>query len=252
MPTQTSAWESQMDPERLALRAHGLVKRLGHRTVVNGISLAVYPGQVVGLLGPNGAGKTTVFRMLIGLLRPDAGNVKLTGQDITQLPVHTRASMGLGYLPQEESIYRGLSVVDNIKAVLQLKNRPIHLADKFIELFGLDALQRQKAACLSAGERRRLELARLLASEPRMVLLDEPFKGLDDEAAGELTETIKSLAEKGVGLLVSEHAIHRIISICSNTYILENGNLVASGPPEDIATACPEGGQMVQGRTAWP
>jgi lipopolysaccharide export system ATP-binding protein len=229
------------------LGARDLVKTLDRRTVVDGVALRVRSGEVVGLLGPNGAGKTTLFRMMMGLLAPDRGRVyfnknfksDLKDLDITNLPTHKRAWMGIGFLPQEPSVFSGLSALQNVELVLQLRRRPRRLAQKILTGAGLGSLARQRAATLSGGERRRLELARLLATEPRFVLLDEPFKGLDPRAAADLGGRLQELARGGVGVLLTDHNVHQALTICHRAYILVGGRVLVSGSAERV-TADPE------------
>jgi lipopolysaccharide export system ATP-binding protein len=212
---------------------------LGKRTVVDAVSLTVESGEVVGLLGPNGAGKTTLFRMLMGLLTPESGSVTLTGDgeeetDITSFLPNQRAWAGLGYLPQEPSVFTGLSAIKNVELVLQLRRRSTGEAPRILQAAGLERLARQRAANLSGGERRRLELARLLALEPRFALLDEPFKGLDPRAAADLGQRLQGLAESGVGVLLTDHNVHQALTICHRAYILVGGRVLVAGTAERV------------------
>jgi lipopolysaccharide export system ATP-binding protein len=221
------------------LEARGLRVSLGGRTVLDGADLAVGPGEVVGLLGPNGAGKTTLFRVLEGILPPEEGAVLLEGRDITALPVHLRARLGLGYLPQGPSAFLGLSVLDNLRAALELRGASRDRARALLEEFGLGRLAKQRASTLSGGERRRLELARLFATEPRVLLLDEPFKGLDARAAEDLRSKLRGFQAMGRGALLTDHDVSQALTICERAYILVNGRIVASGAPAEVL-ASPE------------
>ena len=216
------------------LQGQGLSKQLGGRTVVDAVSIAVGGGEIVGVLGPNGAGKTTLLRMLVGWIRPDSGRVLLGGTDLTALPVHARARLGLGYLPQTPSVFSGLSVEDNLRAVLELRGLPPARSGELLGMFGLQALARQRAALLSGGERRRLELARLLAVEPRVVLLDEPLKGLDTGVVERVKEMLRERARTGGSVLLADHAVGHMIELCHRVYIVEDGRLVAEGEPGQV------------------
>jgi lipopolysaccharide export system ATP-binding protein len=217
------------------LRALELSKQLGGRTVVDRVELEVRPSEVVGLLGPNGAGKTTLFKMLMGLLPSDGGSVMLGSSKLDGVPPHGRARLGMGYLPQHSSVFVGLTVADNIAAVLELQGRTRAEALPLLQLFGLEGLRAQKAASLSGGERRRLELARLLATRPRVVLLDEPLKGLDAGCRRVLTEAIRELARQGRGVLITDHAVEQTLALCNRVYVLVEGRVAASGPPDELA-----------------
>jgi len=223
----------------VTLRAHNLVKSLGRRTVVDRLCLHVKQGEVVGLLGPNGAGKTTVFQMLMGILPPDAGQVLLEDPpnptlDLGGLPIHARARHGVGYLPQQTSIFSGLSVARNVEAVLQLHHQPREQVTSLLQEFGLLPLARQQAASLSGGERRRLELARLLAADPLILLLDEPFKALDPQAVDQLAGRLAALAQRGIGILITDHNVHQALTICCRAYILVGGRVMVSGSPKEV------------------
>jgi lipopolysaccharide export system ATP-binding protein len=219
----------------IVLEAQGLHKRFGARTVVRAVDVAVGEGEVVGLLGPNGAGKTTVFRMLAGLLAPDAGTVRLAGQDVTDLPLHRRAQRGLGYLPQRPTVFRGLSVVANIELVLEARGRPRSLATELLDEAGLTHLADAAAERLSGGERRRLEMARCLAGEHRVLLLDEPFAGVDPVAVQDLQERVARLARGGLGILLTDHAVREAMQICQRVLILDGGELQCAGTPQEVA-----------------
>ena len=216
------------------LRASGLVKRYRGTAVVNGVSLAVTAGETAGLLGPNGAGKTTCFYMMVGLVRPDAGRIDLDGRDITVLPMHARARLGIGYLPQEPSVFRRLSVEDNLLAVLELrpqlnKVQRLTRAAQLMDELKIAHLARQQGMSLSGGERRRVEIARALASDPMFILLDEPFAAIDPIAKADLVDVIRHLNERGIGVLITDHDVRSTLEICSHAYIVNSGTLIAEG-----------------------
>ena len=216
------------------LRALQLVKRYRGTPVVNGVSIAVTAGETVGLLGPNGAGKTTCFYMMVGLVRPDAGHIQLDGVDITGLPMHARARLGIGYLPQEASVFRRLSVADNILAVLELRPKLDRAARRararqLMEELKISHLAAQQGMSLSGGERRRVEIARALASEPKFILLDEPFAAIDPIAKADLVEVVRQLNERGIGVLITDHDVRSTLEICSHAYIVSAGTLIAEG-----------------------
>lgn len=222
-----------------------LVKTYRGRRVVDRVSMSVDSGQVTGLLGPNGAGKTTTFYMTVGMVKPNEGNVFLDEENITDFPMHVRARKGVGYLPQESSVFRKLTVRDNMMAVLQLlpitKSEQEETAFRLLEELGIAHLAPQKAGVLSGGERRRLEISRALATAPSFMLLDEPFAGIDPLAVSDITKIIKHLKSKGIGILISDHNVRETLSVCDNAYILNDGKVIESGPPEKIAaseTAC--------------
>ncbi len=226
------------------LEARGLKKSYGSRLVVKDVSLAVFKGEVVGLLGPNGAGKTTSFYMLVGLLRSDGGQILLDGQAIESQPIHRRARLGLGYLPQEASIFRKLSVADNVRAVLELQEddngRPLDKAvvekrlDQLLRELHVDHLRDSPAPALSGGERRRVEIARALATNPRFILLDEPFAGIDPIAVIEIQRIIGFLKSRGIGVLITDHNVRETLGICDRAYIINDGNVLTSGTPAEI------------------
>lgn len=221
------------------LHAQGLIKRYRGRAVANGVTLDIRPGEVVGLLGPNGAGKTTSFYMLVGLIHADGGQVLLDGDDITALPMDARARRGIGYLAQEPSVFRGLSVEDNLLAVLETRKglgRAKRLAqcDQLLHEFGLRQLAQQPALSLSGGERRRLEIARALAVEPRFILLDEPFAGVDPISVLDIQQIIRQLAESGIGILITDHNVRETLGICARAYIINEGKVLAEGSPDEI------------------
>ncbi|MBQ0725418.1 MAG: LPS export ABC transporter ATP-binding protein [Cycloclasticus sp.] len=221
------------------LRAENISKQFNQRKVVDQVSINVNSGEVVGLLGPNGAGKTTSFYMTVGLIKPDSGHVFLDDQDITQSPMHVRAREGLGYLPQEPSIFRKLSVEDNILAILQTRHdlssgqQQLQLDELLLE-FGLNHLRKQSAMALSGGERRRLEIARSLATEPRFILLDEPFAGVDPISVIDIQKIIHHLCERGIGVLITDHNVRETLGTCDRAYILNNGKVITEGSAEDI------------------
>jgi lipopolysaccharide export system ATP-binding protein len=218
-----------------------LEKSYSKRRVVNSVSLSVESGEVVGLLGPNGAGKTTTFYMTIGLVRPDKGKVLLEDEDITDLPMYQRARKGVGYLPQETSIFRKLTVKENLMAILEIL--PIdqaerdHRAEMLLEELGIKHLKKQKANVLSGGEKRRLEISRALATNPSFMLLDEPFAGIDPLAVNDIKNIIGHLKRRGIGVLISDHNVRETLGACDKAYILVNGEVLESGPPDQIASS---------------
>jgi len=218
-----------------------LEKSYSNRQVVNSVSLSVRSGEVVGLLGPNGAGKTTTFYMTIGLVRPDKGKVLLDDEDITDLPMYQRARKGVGYLPQETSIFRKLTVKQNLMAILEIL--PIDSAERkrraetLLEELGIKHLQNQKANVLSGGEKRRLEISRALATNPSFMLLDEPFAGIDPLAVNDIKNIIGHLKRRGIGVLISDHNVRETLGACDNAYILVDGQVLEYGPPDQIAAS---------------
>ncbi|MDX2014018.1 MAG: LPS export ABC transporter ATP-binding protein [Myxococcaceae bacterium] len=229
-----------MSDERLS--AQGLMKTYGKRRVVNGVSLSVAPGEVVGLLGPNGAGKTTSFNMVVGLVQPDAGEVTLGGRSLTGLPMHQRALAGLGYLPQEASIFRKLTVRENMLAVLELqpglsRDAREARAQAIILEFGLGHVTASLGETLSGGERRRAEIARCLLPNPRFILFDEPFAGVDPINVGELQKEIARLKTKGLGVLITDHNVRDTLRICDRAYIIAGGQILEEGTPQAIANS---------------
>ena len=221
------------------LSARGLRKRYKSREVVHDFGLDLSPGEVVGLLGPNGAGKTTCFYMIVGLVPTDAGQISLDGVDITGMPMHERARRGIGYLPQEASVFRKLSVSDNLMAVLELR-KDLNPASRRVELQALlEELQvghvaGQLGASLSGGERRRVEIARALAANPRLILLDEPFAGVDPISVGEIQKIVRHLKQRGIGVLITDHNVRETLGICDRAYILNAGSVLAQGSPEAV------------------
>jgi len=221
------------------LVAHSLAKRFGKRQVVHDVSLAVRRGEAVGLLGPNGAGKTTVFTMIMGLVKPDAGEILLDGRPITHLPLFQRGRLGIGYLPQEPSIFRGLSVRDNILAILEGhvrsaadRNRRL---DELLDEFSIARLADANALALSGGERRRVEIARALAADPAFMLLDEPFAGIDPIAVGDIQALVRQLTERGIGVLITDHSVRETLALVDRAYLIYEGRVIIQGQPETIA-----------------
>lgn len=220
------------------LEAKHLAKRYKARTVVKDVSLQVRNGEVVGLLGPNGAGKTTCFYMMVGLVPLDGGSIFLDGKDITRLPIHRRAQLGLSYLPQEASIFRKLTVAENIRAVLELQDQSKDAVQEgletLLEELHIGSIRNNAAISLSGGERRRVEIARALASEPRFILLDEPFAGVDPIAVLDIQHIIRFLKQRGIGVLITDHNVRETLGICDHAYIVNQGSVLAFGKPEEI------------------
>ncbi len=220
------------------LSIHNLAKSYKTRRVVEDVSLHVRRGEAVGLLGPNGAGKTTVFYMITGLVKPDNGVISLDGYDVTALPMYRRARLGIGYLPQEASIFRGLSVEENIRAVLEItqpdvKRREEEL-DALLDEFRLTRLRESPAIALSGGERRRCEIARALAGHPSFMLLDEPFAGIDPIAVGDIQDLVRHLKARGIGVLITDHSVRETLGLTDRAYIIYSGHVLTEGPPEEI------------------
>jgi lipopolysaccharide export system ATP-binding protein len=221
------------------LSARKLEKRFGRRTVVRGVSLDVSPGEVVGLLGPNGAGKTTSFRMLIGLLRPDRGTITFMQTDITEAPIHVRAKRGMGYLAQEPSVFRGLTVEQNLRAVLEWipdlsRQAQAALVDEMLANLHLTERRKQRADTLSGGERRRLELARVLARRPSLILLDEPFLGVDPKTVEEIQAFVRTMARSGLGVILTDHNARETLSITDRCYVIGDGEIIREGTPAQL------------------
>jgi len=220
------------------LHVERLRKTYGKRTVVASVDLTVEAGEIVGLLGPNGAGKTTCFYMIVGLVRADEGKIELDGQDVTHDPIHRRARHGLSYLPQEASIFRRLSVRENVRAVLELRGLPKEeirqKEDELLAELGIAHLADQPSVSLSGGERRRLEIARALATDPKIILLDEPFAGVDPIAVIEIQRIVRFLQERGISVLITDHNVRETLGICNRASILADGRVTASGRPEEI------------------
>jgi lipopolysaccharide export system ATP-binding protein len=221
------------------LSVQDIAKRYKFREVVKGISLEITSGDVVGLLGPNGAGKTTAFYMIVGLIRSDRGKILLDGQDLTALPMHKRAALGLGYLPQEASIFRKLTVEQNILAILENRDEldragREQVLDQLLEELHVGHVRTSLGISLSGGERRRVEIARALAANPQFVLLDEPFAGVDPISVLDIQRIIRHLSDRNIGVLITDHNVRETLGICSRAYILSDGSLIAAGSPDDI------------------
>ena len=221
------------------LTAQNLAKSYKGRQVVHDVSLNVNSGEIVGLLGPNGAGKTTTFYMVVGLVKNDHGSIKIDGQDITLLPMHNRAQQGIGYLPQEASIFRRLSVYDNLMAVLEIRKdlsakQRKERAEELIDEFHIDHIRNNLGQSLSGGERRRLEIARALAVNPKFILLDEPFAGVDPISVIDIKKIILHLKDRGLGVLITDHNVRETLDVCERAYIVSAGNMIATGSPQQI------------------
>ncbi len=230
---------NELDMQKDFLRGENLIKRYKKRTVVKSASLDVTQGEIVGLLGPNGAGKTTTFYMVVGMIKPNGGKVFFNEIEITQLPMYKRARLGIGYLPQEASVFRRLSVEDNIMAVLEfMKLSSVERKerrDKLIEDLGLEHVRKTKGFQLSGGERRRTEIARALATEPKFILLDEPFAGIDPIAVEDIMQLVANLKNRGIGVLITDHNVHETLSIVDRAYILIEGEIFRSGSSDFLA-----------------
>ena len=220
------------------LAARGVGKTYKKRPVVRNVSIELRRGEAVGLLGPNGAGKTTTFYMIVGLVKPDTGSISLDGADITNLPMYRRARLGIGYLPQEASVFRGLNVEQNVMAALEVvepdPDRRDMMLDELLGEFGIDHLRRTPALALSGGERRRVEIARALASEPAFMLLDEPFAGIDPLAIADIREVITYLKARGIGILITDHNVRETLAIVDRAYIMHDGQLLMEGRPAEV------------------
>ena len=221
------------------IETHNLVKAFGERRVVNDVSINVEQGTVVGLLGPNGAGKTTTFYMIVGIEKPDSGEVLIDGREITHMPMHERAMAGIGYLPQEASIFRKLTVEDNIMAILEATElsaeKRVEKMNSLIAEFHVEHIRKRKGSELSGGERRRVEIARALATDPSFILLDDPFAGIDPIAVADIQGMIAHLAQRGIGVLITDHNVRETLSIVDKAYILNNGEILISGDSNAIA-----------------
>lgn len=226
------------NPREPILKVEGLTKNYGGRTVVNRVSFTVAPGEVIGLLGKNGAGKTTTFRMAIGMITPDSGHIHFANEDVTQLPMYRRARLGMGYLSQEPSVFRGLTTEENLKAILELtplsKKERNRRMDELVDEFGLGKLLRSKAAVLSGGEKRRLEIARALIMRPKLILLDEPFSGVDPIAVQEIQQIIEKLKGPGIGVLLTDHNVRETLNTTDRSFIILDGRIIAHGDREQI------------------
>ncbi|VAW65432.1 Lipopolysaccharide ABC transporter, ATP-binding protein LptB [hydrothermal vent metagenome] len=221
------------------LRAENILKRFRSRTVVNDVSIHVQSGEVVGLLGPNGAGKTTSFYMIVGLIPVDEGSIHLNQKDITHLPIHSRAKLGIGYLPQEASVFRKLTVAENILSILQTRKNMSReqrqqTLQNLLDELQIDHIRDNIGLSLSGGERRRVEIARALAAEPEFILLDEPFAGVDPISVLEIQRIIKQLTEKNIGVLITDHNVRETLGICQRAYILSSGEVIAEGSPQVV------------------
>ncbi len=221
------------------LSVENLVRRYGHKTVVKGLSFSMESGQVTGLLGPNGAGKTTTFYMIVGFIKANGGSIILDGTDITSMPMYKRSRLGLSYLPQESSIFRKLTVEENIRLVIQTrkdldKQAREELLEELISDFGIDRVRRQPGYTLSGGERRRTEIARALATSPHFLLLDEPFAGIDPKAVWEIKQLIKKLSAKGIGILLTDHNVRDALSITTCAHIINEGSIIVSGTRQEL------------------
>ena len=229
--------QAQVEPET-GLAAIGVGKTYRKRPVVRNVSVSLKRGEAVGLLGPNGAGKTTTFYMIVGLVRPDTGSISLDDQDITTLPMYRRARLGIGYLPQEASVFRGLNVEQNIMAVLEVTEpdpyRRDQMCDGLLAEFGIAHLRRTPALALSGGERRRVEIARALAAQPGYILLDEPLAGIDPIAVSEIREMVGHLKDRGIGVLITDHNVRETLEIIDRAYIMHDGQVLMEGRPQEV------------------
>jgi lipopolysaccharide export system ATP-binding protein len=223
----------------MILRSENLVKKYKNRTVANNVSVQVQQGEIVGLLGPNGAGKTTSFYMIVGMVKPNSGKIYLDDKDITNEPMYRRAQLGVGYLPQEASVFRKLSIEDNLRAVLQMTNKTKaeqeHKVESLLDEFALHHVRKNLGDQLSGGERRRTEIARALATDPKFILLDEPFAGVDPIAVEDIQSVVRKLKDKNIGILITDHNVHETLNITDRTYLLYAGEVIKSGSAEDLA-----------------
>ncbi|MBM7556964.1 LPS export ABC transporter ATP-binding protein [Halanaerobacter jeridensis] len=224
----------------MPIKASNLVKTYDNKNVVDGVNFTVDKGEIVGILGPNGAGKTTTFYMIVGLIRPNSGQVKLDHHDITKLPMHKRAQRGIGYLAQEASVFRKLTVEENIMAILEMIDRPEddqEIVEELLEEFDIKNLRDQKGYMLSGGERRRVEIARSLATDPDYILLDEPFAGVDPIAVNDIQDIVSHLKNRGLGVLVTDHSVRETLAITDRAYIMHEGEILLSGTSDEIANS---------------
>ncbi len=223
----------------MILRSENLVKKYKNRTVANQVSVKVEQGEIVGLLGPNGAGKTTSFYMIVGMVKPNSGRIFLDDHDITKEPMYRRAQLGIGYLPQEASVFRKLSIEDNLYAILEMtkltKKEQAMKAETLLDEFGLHHVRKNLGDQLSGGERRRTEIARALATDPKFILLDEPFAGVDPIAVEDIQNVVRKLKEKNIGILITDHNVHETLSITDRAYLLYSGSVIKSGTAEELA-----------------
>ncbi|HVB16407.1 MAG TPA: LPS export ABC transporter ATP-binding protein [Stellaceae bacterium] len=239
-PARKAADGPRLVADNRGLIGHGLGKSFRRRPVLRGVNLAVQRGEVVGLLGPNGAGKTTCFYIMTGQIAADTGTVELDGQDITDLPMYRRARLGLGYLPQEASIFRGLTVEQNIRAILEVVEPDLETREAMLNAllaeFSISHLRRAAAMALSGGERRRVEIARALATQPKFILLDEPLAGIDPIAVGDIRDLVAHLKDRGIGVLITDHNVRDTLRIVDRAYILHEGRVLMEGAPDDIVS----------------
>lgn len=223
----------------MILRSENLVKKYKSRTVANNVSVEVKQGEIVGLLGPNGAGKTTSFYMIVGMVKPNSGKIFLDDLDITKEPMYRRAQLGIGYLPQEASVFRKLSIEDNLRAVLEMtlltKSEQEKKVETLLDEFGLQHVRKNLGDQLSGGERRRTEIARALATDPKFILLDEPFAGVDPIAVEDIQSVVRTLKSKNIGILITDHNVHETLNITDRAYLLYSGSVIKSGTAEDLA-----------------
>ena len=223
----------------MILRSENLVKKYKNRTVANNVSVEVKQGEIVGLLGPNGAGKTTSFYMIVGMVKPNSGKIFLDDKDITKEPMYRRAQLGIGYLPQEASVFRKLTIEDNLRAVLEMtkltKQEQEAKVETLLDEFGLQHVRKNLGDQLSGGERRRTEIARALATDPKFILLDEPFAGVDPIAVEDIQSVIRTLKSKNIGILITDHNVHETLNITDRAYLLYSGSVIKSGTAEDLA-----------------
>lgn len=223
----------------MILRSENLVKKYKSRTVANNVSVQVQQGEIVGLLGPNGAGKTTSFYMIVGMVKPNSGKIFLDDKDITNEPMYRRAQLGVGYLPQEASVFRKLSIEDNLRAVLEMTNKTKaeqeYKIESLLDEFALHHVRKNLGDQLSGGERRRTEIARALATDPKFILLDEPFAGVDPIAVEDIQSVVRKLKDKNIGILITDHNVHETLNITDRTYLLYSGEVIKSGSAEDLA-----------------
>jgi lipopolysaccharide export system ATP-binding protein len=238
LPARREEKARQPAAQHAYLAAHGVQKSFGTRMVVRGVTLYVRRGEAVGLLGPNGAGKTTVFYMITGLIKADKGRIELDGYDVTPLPMYQRARLGIGYLPQEASIFRGLNVEENIRAVLEVtepdrRRREADL-DALLDEFNIARLRNTPTIALSGGERRRVEIARALATRPSYMLLDEPFAGIDPIAVGDIQKLVRHLTNRGIGVLITDHNVRETLGLTDRAYIIYSGEVLMEGTPDEI------------------
>ena len=223
----------------MILKANNLIKSYGGRSVVNDVSLNLKQGEIVGLLGPNGAGKTTSFYMIVGLIKPNSGSIYLDDKEITSFPMYKRAQNGIGYLSQESSVFRKMSVEDNIHSVLEMTNLPkkeqIKKVESLLDEFGLQTIRKSRGDLLSGGERRRTEIARALATNPSFILLDEPFAGVDPLAVEDIQKIVRDLTKRNIGILITDHNVQETLAITDRTYLMFEGSILKDGKPEELA-----------------